>query len=119
MSRTDLAFPYHVDGSGHTATSPYGRHVREMIELILFTSPGERVNRPDFGAGVGQLVFRGLSAELVATTLHVVQAELQRWLAGIVAVHTVDVRNRDDQLTIAVAYTVLASQEHRIEEYRL
>lgn len=120
MTRTDPAYPYHLDAGGRTATAPaYDRHVHDLIEQVLFTSPGERVNRPDFGAGVDRLVFRGMTAEMVATVTHLVHAELQRWLAGIADVHAVDLRTHDDQLAIAVVFTVLASQDRRREEFPL
>jgi phage baseplate assembly protein W len=118
MARTDLAYPYHLDASGRTATAPYGRHVRDLIEQVLFTTPGERCNRPDFGCGVDRLVFHGMTAEMLATTRHLVQAELQRWLAGIIDVHVVELRTVEGQLTIKVAYVVIASQERRLEEFR-
>ena len=52
-----LDFPYHVDGTGRSATTGAADHVRDLIEQVLFTAPGERVMRPDFGSGLLALVF--------------------------------------------------------------
>ena len=62
----NIDFPFHFDDRGRTATTTLDDHVRDLIEQLLFTSPGERVNRPDFGAGLLQLVFAPNSAELAA-----------------------------------------------------
>src|SRR5262249_5620163 len=64
IARRDVAFPFAVDGRGRTADRGYDDHVRDMIELLLFTQPGERVMRPDFGCGLADLVFEPNSPEL-------------------------------------------------------
>ena len=53
----NIDFPFHFDARGRTATPPTTDHIRDMIEQLLFTAPGERVNRPDFGSGLLQMVF--------------------------------------------------------------
>ena len=53
----NLDFPYHFDSHGRTAAIDYDAHIRDLIEQVLFTAPGERVNRPDFGSGLLRLVF--------------------------------------------------------------
>lgn len=52
----NIAYPFRFDGGGRTATADDDRHIRDLIEGVLFTNPGERVNRPDFGSGLGQLL---------------------------------------------------------------
>ena len=64
----DLDFPYHFSGLGRTATTDRDDHIRDLIQQVLFTAPGERVMRPDFGAGLLQLVFEPNSSTLAATT---------------------------------------------------
>lgn len=102
-----LDFPYHFDGLGLTATTPLGDHVRDLIEQVLFTSPGERVMRPDFGSGILELVFEPNSTALAATTQMIVQGALQQYLSHLIAVQAVDVENVDNALAITVRYSLL------------
>src|ERR1700730_9827744 len=99
-----LDFPYHLDGRGRSAETPLDDHVRDLIEQLLFTSPGERVNRPDFGCGLKQLVFMPNSDALAAATHQLIQAALHRWLEDVIAVERVDVQATDSTLTITVVY---------------
>src|SRR5882757_1505185 len=103
-----LDYPYRFDGRGRTATTSRDDHIRDLIEQVLFTSPGERVMRPDFGAGLLALVFEPNSTALAATTQFLVQSGLQRHLSGLIAVDAVSVENIDAALQVAVRYTVLA-----------
>ena len=88
-----LDFPYHFDGRGRTATTGEADHIRDLIEQVLFTSPGERVMRPDFGAGLLALVFEPNSSTLAATTQFLVQSALQQHLSHLIAVNAVTVEN--------------------------
>jgi phage baseplate assembly protein W len=88
-----------------------------MIEQVLFTSPGERVNRPDFGSGLMQLVFAPNSDELAAAILLLVQGSLQQWLGDLIEVDEVDVQNVDATLTVKVIYTIRRSQEKRMDHF--
>jgi hypothetical protein len=108
-ARVDIAFPFAVDGRGRTADADYATHVRDMIELLLFTSPGERVMRPDFGCGLLDLTFEPNSPELAATLQISVQAQLQRWLGDVITAVALDVRSEDDMLRITVSYVVRAT----------
>ena len=76
-----LDYPYHFDGRERTAETGIDDHVRDLIEQLLFTQPGERVNRPDFGSGVMQLVFAAASPEVAATAEFLIRGALQQWLA--------------------------------------
>ena len=89
VGRCTSTIPYHFDGRGRTATTTDDDHVRDMIEQVLFTIPGERVNRPDFGSGLLQLTFAPLSDELASATQFLVQGSLQQWLGDIIAVEQV------------------------------
>jgi phage baseplate assembly protein W len=108
-ARVDIAFPFAVDGRGRTADARYATHVRDMIELLLFTSPGERVMRPDFGCGLLGLPFEPNSPELAATLQISIQAQLQRWLGDVITAVALDVTSEDDMLRITVSYVVLAT----------
>lgn len=103
-----LDHPYHFDGRGRTASTGEVDHIRDLIEQVLFTSPGERVMRPDFGAGLLALVFEPNSSTLAATTQFLVQSALQQHLAHLIAVHGVSVENIDAALQVSVQYAVLA-----------
>lgn len=103
----DLAFPFRPDGRGRSAQADYPRHVRDMIEQLVFTSPGERVNRPEFGSGLLQLVFAANSPELAATVQFTLQAALQRWLQDVIDLHTLQVSAQDATVTVQVGYRLL------------
>jgi len=105
MSYVD--FPYRFDTRGRTASTTRDDHIRDLIEQVLFTAPGERAMRADFGSGLLALVFEPNSTTLAATTQMLVQAALQQHLAGLIAVQAVDVRNDDGALRVDVRYTVL------------
>lgn len=105
----DIAFPYRFDSRGRTATDGYDDHVRDMIEQLIFTSPGERVNRPDFGSGLLQLVFAPNSPEMAATVQFTLQAALQHWLGDVIQVQNLSVDATDSTLTVNLQYVVIAS----------
>ncbi|MDX3310063.1 GPW/gp25 family protein [Streptomyces sp. NPDC054884] len=107
----DVDFPYRPDACGRTARTGHADHVRDMVELVLFTSPGERVNRPDFGCSLLDLVFTGNSPELAATVQMTAQAALQRWLGDLLQVDSVTVTSEEATLRVAVAYTLTATGE--------
>jgi len=114
---THVDFPYRYDGRGRTATTDDAGRIRDLIEQVLFTQPGERVNRPDFGSGVMHLVFAPLSDELAATTQLLVQGALQQWLDTLIAVERVDVARDDGALRVTVQYVARRSGERRVEEF--
>jgi phage baseplate assembly protein W len=105
----NIDFPYDFDGRGRTATTTDLDHIADMVEQLLFTSPGERVNRPDFGTGLGQLVFAPNSQELAAALQMMVQGALQRWLGDVVRVDALSVTAQDEQLQVQLTYTVLSN----------
>jgi phage baseplate assembly protein W len=117
--RIDIAFPFDVDAGGRSATAAYPEHVRDLIEQVLFTSPGERVNRPDFGAGLLDLVFANANDEVLATARFLVRGSLQRWLGQIISVDAADVSLDDSSVLVTVRYTILATQEQRVDRYRV
>jgi phage baseplate assembly protein W len=104
---SNLDHPFHFDGRGRAATTEADDHVRDMIYQVLFTNPGERVNRPDFGCGLLQLVFEPNSDVLATATQFLVQGSLQRWLADVAQIEQVEVTNEDGKLIVVVVYTRL------------
>ena len=112
-----LDHPFHIDASGRTATTGADDHVRDLIYQVLFTSPGERVNRPDFGCGLLQQVFAPSSEALTATTEFLVQGSLQRWLADVIRVERVAVGNEEERLVVEVVYQRLDTGERATENF--
>lgn len=107
----NIDFPFHFDGRGRTATTTDDDHIRDMLEQLIFTSPGERVNRPDFGSGILQLIFAPNSPELAATLQFTLQAAIQRWLGDVLDLQSVDVQSIDSTLTIDLQYVVRRTNE--------
>jgi phage baseplate assembly protein W len=113
-----LDYPYHFDGRHRTGETTEEAHVRDMIEQVLFTVPGERVNRPDFGSGLLQLVFAGNSPELATATGLLAQGALQRWLGEAIEVDAVDVEAVDSSLFVTVRYCLRRSQQPRVAQFQ-
>lgn len=109
----DVAFPFGFDRYGRTATVDAGAHIRDMIEQILLTGPGERVNRPTFGSGTAQLVFAPNSDTLAAAQQQLIQASLQQFLSDLIQVQSVRVSNVDATLQITVQYVLLQTQQRQ------
>jgi uncharacterized protein len=107
----NIAFPFAFDASGHTAAANDADHIRQMIEQLLFTSPGERVNRPDFGSGLLQIVFAPNSTELAAALQFTTQAALQRTLGDLIDLRELTVTAQDATLSVTVNYIIRATQQ--------
>jgi len=113
----NIAFPYGFDARGRTAESDSNRHIRDMIEQVLFTSPGERVNQPDFGCGLAQLVFAPNSNEVATATQFLVQGALQQSLGDVIDLNNVSISANDSQLVVLVQYTVRVTQEQQVAQF--
>jgi phage baseplate assembly protein W len=100
----NIAFPFRFDSHGRTAAADDDTHVRDMIEQLLFTNPGERINRPDFGSGLLQLVFAPNSPEMAAALQFSMRGAMQRWLGDVIELQDLQVTSNDSTLTIAVQY---------------
>jgi hypothetical protein len=102
--QSPIASPYAIDGRGRTAEAARDAHLRSLIEMVLFTNPGERVMRPTFGSGVLGLVFDPNSQELAATTQMLIAGALRTWLGDLIDMSSVTVASDDATLTITVGY---------------
>jgi len=111
MKHIDFAF--HISEAGRTAATDDEDHIRDMIEQLLFTSPGERVNRPDFGSGLLGMVFEPNGPELAAALQFSMQAALQQWLGDLIEVQALEVNNEDSTLRVTVQYLVRRTEEQR------
>ncbi len=116
--KTDINFPYRFNERGRTAEAGADKHIRDMIEQVLFTAPGERVNRPTFGCGLRQLVFQPNSQELATATQFLVQGALQQWLGDLIQVNEVLVESNDSSLVVTVVYTVLRTGESQKAQFQ-
>lgn len=106
-----IDYPYHFDGRRRTGEADGPAHVRQLIEQLLFTQPGERVNRPEFGSGVLQLVFAAASPEVAATTEFLIRGALQQYLADRIEVRAVSVEAIEATLLIRIDFVILATGE--------
>jgi phage baseplate assembly protein W len=112
----DIAYPFHID-RGRTATANRDEHIKHLIWQVLFTMPGERVNRPDFGSGLMQLLFSPNSDELVSATQFLVQGALQHWLGELIQLENVAIESNDSALYITVNYLVKRNQERQVVHF--
>ncbi|HEX6288348.1 MAG TPA: GPW/gp25 family protein [Herpetosiphonaceae bacterium] len=113
-----IDYPFHIDRRGHTADTTQDEHIRDLIEQVLFTSPGERVNRPTFGSGLLQLVFAPNSDVLATATQASVQGALQQWLGDLIQVEAVQVTNVDSTLEVLVQYIVRRTQQRQVAQFQ-
>jgi phage baseplate assembly protein W len=113
-----IDYPYRIAKNGRTAETDDDDHIRDMIEQVLFTTPGERVNRPTFGCGLLQMLFAPNSPEVATATQFIVQSALQQWLGQLIRVETVDVQSQDSTLRVSVNYTIRRTQEKQQAEFQ-
>lgn len=112
-----IDYPFHFNSCGRTASNDDDKHIRDLIEQVLFTSPSERINRPNFGCGVMKLIFAPNSNALADATNVTVQGALQQWLGDLIQVESVDVRNDDEILRITLQYTARKTQQRKVAQF--
>ncbi len=113
----NVDFPFQFDGHGRTAATDDDDHIRDMIEQLLLTNPGERVNRPDLGSGLLQMVFAPNSPELASALQFTLQAALQRWLGDVIQVQSLQVTSEDSTLLVQLQYIVKRTGEQRTDTF--
>lgn len=118
MKAVQIKYPFQVSDRGRVATMDYAGHVYQMIEQLLFTSPGERVNLPTFGCAVQQLVFASNSPELATATQALIHGTLQQWLGDVIKVESVQVQNDDLTLQILIQYVLLRTQARYVSTFQ-
>jgi len=112
-----LYFPYQFDGRGKTLEASLPDYVKQLVEQVLFTSPGERVNLPDFGSGLLQLPFAPNGIEMAAATQFAVQAALQKWLSTYIKVQSVTASSQEGTLTVTVSYSLLNTDVTQVQTF--
>jgi phage baseplate assembly protein W len=113
----NISYPLRFDSSGRTARCDEARHVREMIEQLLFTMPGERVNRPDFGCALMHAVFAANSPELAAALEFNTRAALQRFLGDVIDVKRLSATADEAVLLVEIDYVIRRTGEVRCDEF--
>lgn len=116
---TNWDFPHGIARDGRTATTDRDDHVRDLVEQVLLTSPGERVMRPDFGAGLLSLVFEPGGPEVATTLQQLAQGALERWLGDVIVLRSLTVEAVDSALYVSVAYVVRETREERVDRIDL
>jgi phage baseplate assembly protein W len=111
-----IDYPFRIGSDGRTALTTEEEHIRDLIEQVLFTMPGERVNRPTFGSGVNRLVFAPNSAAAAPALQLAIQGALLQWLGELIQVDSVDVVAIDSSLTVTVRYIIRETQQSRVTE---
>ena len=112
-----IAFPYVFDSNQVTALADEPAHVRQMLEQLLFTMPGERVNRPDFGCGIQRMVFAPQSTEVVATLQALVESEIHRWMGDVISLRKLEVTAEDATLRVLLEYQLPRDPMVRTERF--
>ena len=113
----NIDYPFHFDSRGRTTATDDDDHIRDMIEELLFTNPGERVNRPDFGSGLQQLIFGPNTPELAAALQFTLQATLQRWLGDLIELQALEVTSVDSTLSILIQYVVRRNNQRQVAQF--
>ena len=112
---TSIYYPFAIDaGVGRLAEeTDYAAHVEQMIKQVLFTNPGERINRPDFGCGLRRMVFAPNSDVTASLTQVTVFQALETWLGNLINVDEVRVEAIEEVLEVGIVYVLKARQERR------
>ena len=113
----NIAYPYHIAYNGRTAVSDLDEHINDLIQQLLFTAPGERVNLPTFGSGLSQMVFTPNSPSYAASYQALVQGALQQWLGNTIQVQSLQVTAEDATLQVTLQYVVLATQQQQVQQF--
>ena len=112
----NIDYPFHFT-QGRSSAIDDNAHIGEMLEQLLFTNPGERVNRPDLGSGLQQLVFGPNSPELAAALQFTLQAAIQKWLGDLIDLQGLSVTSEDSKLHIFISYIVRRTNEQQVAQF--
>ena len=112
---TSIRFPFAINEKlGRLAQeNDYEEYIKQLIRQVLFTAQGERINRPDFGAGVKRLVFAPNSPATASLAQTLIFQALTRWLGTLIRTESVEAEAVEERLNITIGYTILAKQERR------
>jgi len=106
MTAQGLKFPLAISQRGVAAASPRTQQIREQLEQLLFTLPGERVTRPEFGCGVQRLVFTGAGEESAAAAEYIISTAIRTYLDDVMQLDALRVSVHESTLYIDILYTL-------------
>jgi phage baseplate assembly protein W len=107
-----LDFPFGIGEQGGIRTTGASDHIKDEIITLLLTAPGERVNQPEFGCGLKELVFAPNNGILLSTMVDFkIEQALDRWLGDRIVADEVNVQARDEELRIEIVYTIKETAE--------
>ncbi len=106
-----IDFPFHIDRRGRTATTHRADHIYDMIRQYLFTNPGERVNRPDFGAGLLRQLFEPIGPESASVLEHTTRGGLEQWLGDVIDIEGFQVTAEESKLRVELDYRIRRTDE--------
>jgi uncharacterized protein len=108
MSKEHVRFPLDLDANVGTVAQErdYAQYVSQLVRQVLLTNPGERINRPDFGCGIKQMVFMPLNDATSGMTRVMIFQALKKWLDEVIEVNEVNVSVESTALSIGIVYTV-------------
>jgi uncharacterized protein len=105
INATNFRFPFSFDAFGRVSATGGDAAIRGKIIQVLFTAPGERVNLPDFGCGLFNLVFAPNDGILAAAMEFTIGQSLSRWLKDDIIVEKVDATSMNETVTVEIVYT--------------
>ncbi len=111
------SFPFQFDIYGHIASCDEDKHIRDMLEQILFTMPGERINRPDFGCGISLMVFGSTTPEFINVKKTQIHSQIQQLLGHLIKVNNLEISVEESLVNILINYTVFKNQEQSSVEF--
>ena len=110
---SSIRFPFAIDAALGTLMDErdYPKHVKQLMLQVLFTNPGERINRPDFGCGLRKMVFAP-NSEATASLLQVlIMQSLERWLGKLIEINKITVKALGERLEVNIVYVIKAKQQ--------
>ena len=110
--------PFQIGNDGRTTATSLEDHIRDLIEQVLFTSPGERVNRPTFGSGLLKMVFAPNSDAQATALQATVPAALQQWLGDLIQIQGIEIVNDDATLDVTLRYIIRQTQQPQVESFQ-
>ncbi|MDZ4721864.1 MAG: GPW/gp25 family protein [Roseiflexaceae bacterium] len=113
-----VAYPLQIDQRGRVAEASEDAHIAHLIEQVLFTMPGERVNRPSFGSSLMQLVFAPSSDELATAVEYMVQGALQQWLGDLIHVEDLRIEHEEATITVSIQYIVRRTRQRQLAQFQ-
>ncbi len=113
-----FSYPFSIDDNGRSSVTNEEQHIENLIEQVLFTSPGERINRPSFSCGLKQIIFEPNSDILAISIDTLVQSSLNLWLDHLIAIESVNVQNKDSILEVTVKYMIRKNQRTNVTTFR-